>query len=156
MQDLIDDLNATLRRESARLLAISDDAAARRPAEDKWSAKEIIGHLIDSATNNHGRFVRAALSDEMVFPGYDQESWVRVQRHNERSWPDLVRLWELLNHNIAALVGCMSPDSLSRLRGTHNLDQIAWRTLPRTDPVTLEYFVRDYVAHMQHHLGQIE
>ena len=155
MQDLVDDLRSTLASESIRLLAITDEAAAVRASAGKWSPKEVIGHLIDSASKNHGRFVRAQITDDMVFPGYDQDAWVRIQRYNERSWMDLVNLWRSLNSHIVSVVEVMDPETLSRPRTQHNLDQIAWRTIPRSQPVTLEYFVRDYLGHMKHHLAQI-
>lgn len=136
-------------------MSIDDESAAKSPAPGKWSPKEVIGHLIDSAANNHGRFVRAQESDEMVFPGYDQEFWVAAQHYNERKWSELVALWREYNTHIAFLVEHISPESLSRQRTTHNLDRVAWRTVPRNEPVTLEYFIRDYLAHMKHHLAQI-
>ena len=155
MQDCVDDLRSTLSIESARLLAISENDASRRPAPGKWSPKEIIGHLIDSAANNHARFVRAQLTDDMVFPGYDQEAWVRLQRYNDRPWIDLVSLWQSYNTHIASVIEGISPDCLSLQRSTHNLDEVGWRTIPRDQPATLDYFIRDYVGHMKHHLKQI-
>ena len=155
MQDFLDDFHATLAAESMRLMAISDGDASVAPAAGKWSAKEVIGHLIDSASNNHGRFVRAQFSNEMVFAGYDQDAWVRAQRYNERPWTELVALWRSYNTHIASVVGHISPESLSSPRSVHNLDEIAWRTVPRDQPATLEYFIRDYLDHMKHHLAQI-
>ena len=155
MQDFLDDFRTTLKSESTRLEKISDDVAAKRPSAEKWSPKEVIGHLIDSAANNHGRFVQAQTTDDLVFPGYDQDAWVRLQRYNERPWMDLVALWHSYNAHIAAVVAAISPDSLSLQRSRHNLDRIAWRTIPRDKPATLEYFIRDYLAHMKHHLAQI-
>jgi hypothetical protein len=155
MQDCVDDMRSTLSVESARLLAISENDASRRPAPGKWSPKEIIGHLIDSAANNHARFIRAQLTDEMVFPGYDQEAWVRLQNYNERPWIDLVGLWQAYNTHIASVIEAISPERLSLQRTTHNLDEVGWQTIPRDQPATLDYFIRDYVGHMKHHLAQI-
>ena len=155
MQDFLDDFRRTLESESTRLERISDEAAAKRPSAGKWSPKEVIGHLIDSAANNHGRFVRAQTTDDLVFAGYDQDAWVRLQRYNERPWMDLIALWRSYNSHIAAVVAAISADHLSLQRSRHNLDEIAWRTVPRDKPATLEYFIRDYLAHMKHHLAQI-
>ena len=155
MQDLLDDFRATLAAESVRLMAMSDAAAGMAPAMGKWSPKEVIGHLIDSAANNHGRFVRAQIADDLVFPGYDQDAWVKMQRYNQRPWMDLVALWRSYNTHIASVIEGIPQDRLSLQRTRHNLDEIAWRTVPREQPVTLEYFIRDYVAHMKHHLAQI-
>jgi len=156
MQDLLDDFRATLAAESVRLMAMSDAAASMAPAMGKWSPKEVIGHLIDSAANNHGRFVRAQVADDLVFPGYDQDAWVKMQRYNERPWMDLVSLWRSYNTHIASVIEGIPQDRLSLQRTRHNLDEIAWRTVLREQPVTLEYFIRDYVAHMKHHLAQIK
>jgi hypothetical protein len=155
MQDCVDDLRSTLSNESARLLSISESDAARRPAPGKWSPKEIIGHLIDSAANNHTRFVRSQTTDDMVFPGYDQEEWVRLQHYNDRPWAELVSLWQAYNTHIASVIEGISQECLSLQRTRHNLDEVAWRTVPRDQPATLDYFIRDYVGHMKHHLAQI-
>lgn len=155
MQDCVDDLRSSLSIESARLLSISESDAGKRPAPGKWSPKEIIGHLIDSAANNHARFVRAQITDDMVFHGYDQEAWVRLQRYHDRPWTDLVSLWHAYNTHIASVIEKIPPECLSLQRSTHNLDEVAWRTIPRDQPATLDYFIRDYVGHMKHHLAQI-
>jgi DinB superfamily len=137
-----------------QLLAMSGDQAAARPSPAKWSRKEIIGHLIDSASNNHGRFVRAQLQDDLVFPGYDQDEWVRLQRYQDRPWPELVRLWQSFNHHIAAVMEAADKHQVTRPRARHNLDQLAWRAVSPMQSTTLEYFMRDYVDHLKHHLGQ--
>ena len=156
MKDLAAELRSALAAEHGRLMSIPDDAAAIRPAPGKWSPKEVIGHLIDSALNNHGRFVRAGLDDDLVFPGYEQDSWVRAQNYNARPWTELIALWRALNGHIASAVAGMSQETLSRQRTRHNLDQVAWRTVPRSKAVTLEYFIEDYIGHLKHHLGQIK
>jgi hypothetical protein len=155
MQDCVDDLRSTIAAESVRLLSISDSDASIKPAPGKWSPKEIIGHLIDSAANNHGRFVRAQLTDDMVFEGYEQDEWVRLQRYNERRWSDLIALWQHYNAHIASVIESIAPDRLSLQRSSHNLDVVGWKTIPRDQPATLDYFIRDYVAHLKHHLSQI-
>lgn len=151
---VIDDFRDTVQRAAERLLKYTDDGAARRPAPGKWSRKEIIGHLIDSACNNHGRFVRAQLQDDLVFPGYAQDDWVRLERYQERPWADLVALWRLYNHHIASLMENASAHDLRRPRVNHNLDQLAWAPVSPSAPTTLEFFMRDYVGHLKHHLRQ--
>jgi hypothetical protein len=150
----LDDFRRTVDRAAERLLAVSDADAGRSPAPGKWSKKEVIGHLIDSAANNHGRFVRAQLQEDLVFLGYDQDAWVRLQRYQERSWNDLVRLWQAYNHHIALVMQSADLNALARPRASHNLHELAWHPVPRNEAVTLEYFMRDYVAHLKHHLRQ--
>ena len=148
------DFRQTVDRAAHRPRALSDDEASSRPAPGKWSRKEIIGHLIDSASNNHGRFVRAQLQDDLVFPGYDQDAWVRAQRYQDRPWPDLVGLWQAFNHHIADVMETADRHEMTRPRARHNLDQLAWQAVSAMQSTTLEYFMRDYVDHLKHHLGQ--
>jgi hypothetical protein len=149
------DFRGTVDTAASRLLTLSKDQAAARPAPGKWSAKEIIGHLIDSASNNHGRFVRAQLRDDLVFEGYEQAEWVRVQGYQTRPWADLVLLWQALNHHIAEIMEAADAEALSRPRARHNLDALAWQPVAQGQPATLEYFMRDYLGHLKHHLRQV-
>lgn len=152
----LQDFRHAIDRAAEQLLAHADAEAGVRPAPGKWSRKEIIGHLIDSACNNHGRFVRAQLQDDLIFPGYDQDAWVRVQRYQDRPWTDLVALWRSYNDHIASVMETADAHQLTRPRPRHNLNDLAWRTVSATEPTTLEYFMRDYVAHLKHHLRQTE
>jgi hypothetical protein len=138
-----------------RLLALSEAESARPPAPGKWSPKEIIGHLIDSASNNHQRFVRAQFLDSLVFPGYEQEAWVAAQRYRAAPWSDLVGLWRLFNLHLARVVEAIPASVRQQPRAQHNLHEVAWQTVPQDRPATLEYFMRDYVGHLKHHIAQI-
>lgn len=155
MADWINDFRRTVDRAAEELLLISEAQSAKPSAEGKWSPKEIIGHLIDSAANNHQRFVRAQLSDDFIFLGYEQEDWVRVQHYRDEPWSQLVQLWKHYNLHLAHVMAGVSEDTALAPRRRHNLDTIAWRTVPEDTPTTLEYFMRDYVGHLEHHLRQI-
>jgi hypothetical protein len=136
-------------------LLISDEQSRIAPAPGKWSAKEIIGHLIDSAANNHLRFVRAQFTDELIFPGYEQDQWVRLQSYNDRPWVQLLELWRQYNLHLAHVMAAIPEEVRIKARARHNLHQLAWRPVAENGSVTLEYFMRDYVGHLQHHLEQI-
>ena len=148
------DFRRTVTESAGRLLAWSDADASDPLAPGKWSRKEIVGHLIDSAANNHARFVRGQLQDDLVFDGYDQAGWVEVQRYRERSWTDLVGLWQAYNLHIASVMETAAPSVVARPRARHNLDRVAMNGVSAAEPVTLDYFMRDYVAHLKHHLRQ--
>jgi DinB superfamily len=137
------------------LLALSDEVTARaRPGGD-WSPKQVIGHLIDSASNNHQRFVRAQFTDELVFAGYEQERWVIVQQYQTAEWAALVDFWRQYNLHLARVIDAV-PDAIRyQPRTAHNLHQTAYVAVPPTSPATLEYFMHDYVEHLVHHLRQI-
>lgn len=149
------ELRDVVEAATPRLLALPEAESAKAPAPGRWSPKEVIGHLIDSASNNHQRFVRAQFQDDLVFPGYAQEKWVAVQAYGTAPWADLVELWRSFNLHISRLIAAMPADVRHRPRPRHNLHEIAWHTVPQQEPATLEYFMRDYVAHLRHHLAQI-
>jgi hypothetical protein len=155
VQDYVAELWETVERGAAALRAIPDEESARRPAAGKWSPREIIGHLIDSASNNHQRFVRAQFQDHLVFPGYVQDAWVNAQRYQEAPWPELIALWSGLNRHLARVMEAVPASVRMREHRQHNLHEIAWRTVPPTEPATLDYFMRDYVGHLKHHLRQV-
>jgi hypothetical protein len=153
--DYAANLSATVARVAPRLLGISAEVAAQRPAAGKWSAKEIVGHLIDSAANNHQRFVRAQWQSDLVFAGYDQDAWVRAQDYQNAEWEDLVALWASYNQHLARFMASIPAAVRYREHPRHNLDELAWRPLAADQPATLDYFMADYVAHLHHHLNQI-
>jgi DinB superfamily len=155
MQSFLDDFKEIIETAEKRLLSISEQQSQTARAVGKWSPKEIIGHLIDSAANNHQRFVLAQFNDELAFSGYEQENWVRVQGYNLEPWHQLIQLWKNYNLHLLHVMSLVPEHTRTKPRSTHNLDQIAWKTVARNDSVTLDYFMRDYVAHLKNHLRQI-
>ncbi len=116
----------------------------RKPAPGKWSPKEELGHLLDSAANNHQRIVRVQLEDKPAMPGYEQEKWVRLHSYQERDWPELVELWTAFNRQLLAAADS-APD-------------FAWSrtcTIAGSEPLTLKFVFEDYLDHMLHHLRHI-
>ena len=149
------DLREAVASVTPRLLALSDADAGRHPAPGKWSPKEVIGHLIDSASNNHQRFVRAGFTEDLVFPGYQQEKWVEAQRYASAPWAELVGLWNDFNLHLARVIEATPAPVRQKPRARHNLHELAWKAVPQDQPATLEYFMRDYVDHLRHHIAQI-
>ena len=138
------DLRQTIDSALPKLRAMSDAAAAEPRAPGKWSRKEIIGHLIDSASNNHQRFIRAQQAATLSFPPYEQNHWAASQHCNERSWNDLVTLWYAYNSHLAHVITHIPDASLG-----------VPCTIESNSPVTLEFLVTDYVVHLRHHLAQV-
>lgn len=144
MQDVSSELGRLIEDAAVRLRRLDEAQAAERRQPGSWSRKEILGHLIDSALNNHQRFVRSGSAPELVFPGYEQDQWVAAQGYADRPWERLVALWAEANLHIAHVVSRLPADRLS----------MSCR-IGDGAPVTLEFIARDYVRHLRHHLDQI-
>ena len=151
----LNDFDRTLNVWEKKLHAVSEEESMVSPGPGKWCRKEILGHLIDSALNNHRRFVTAIFQGDLIFDGYDQERWVDVQNYNTRSWKSLVLLWKEMNIHLLHVINQIPERVMRHEHGTHNLDRIAWKQIPNGEPATLEYFIKDYLGHMKHHLNQI-
>jgi hypothetical protein len=144
MIELAAALRLEVEQSAASLRRLTEVDAARDPRQGKWAKKEILGHLIDSASNNHQRFVRAQFSDPFVWPGYEQESWVRLHRYRERPWAELVELWVALNRHLVAVIEAVPAE---KLRTTC--------IIGGGEPRSLEWWMEDYVRHLRHHLDQL-
>jgi hypothetical protein len=112
-------------------------------SEDKWSLSEIIGHLIDSASNNHQRFVRLQFGDLLDFPAYDTEPWVKIQSYNTADWETLVTLW--YNYNVFLL------------NVIQNIDETNYKNIwvkDENETYTLEEIIIGYYKHLDIHIEQ--
>src|ERR1041384_46366 len=139
------DLHAAI-AEGVVMFSEIDDAKSRtRARPDGWSVREIVGHLIDSACNNHRRFVIGQGTGVARFDGYVQDEWVSRQGYAEEAWADLVALWAAYNRHLrhvmqhtsieAAAMSALAPDGSA--------------------PVTIGFLMQDYVRHLRHHLEQV-
>jgi hypothetical protein len=138
--ELSERLAAVLRSAMPWLVTISEAEASVPEREGKWSAKQVIGHLIDSAVNNLGRIVRLQIEEGQSLPGYEQMAWVRLQHYAEREWAQVLALWFALNEHVAWTIGHVEKARLAN------------RGVVAGEPLTLGFLIEDYVAHMEHHL----
>jgi hypothetical protein len=127
-----------------RLLRMVEEDVSAKPYADKWSLKEILGHLVDSASNNHQRVVRMQEAADIGQFRYAQEHWVNSQQYRSERWDDLVNLWFLYNKHFAHVIQHIEASSLTHVCHTGG-----------PEPVTLQFVVEDYVRHVRHHLDQI-
>jgi hypothetical protein len=142
--DLALALRETVDREEINLRQVSEPEAGMKLAPDVWSKKEELGHLIDSAANNHIRFVRASFEREFHGPGYEQDSWVRAHGYQEMPWTDILDFWQRYNYFLAGLVRRIPEDRLTTPC-----------VVGSSETVTLQFLIEDYTLHMQHHLDHI-
>jgi len=138
-------IRKTVEDFTGRFDNLDEAKASQKSRPDKWSCKEILGHLIDSASNNHQRFVRAQYLKAVNLPNYEQMDWVNLQKYDQRTWKELLLFWKSYNLHLAHIVDHMPAECLhvSCIIGPN-------------EPTTLGFIVVDYLGHMQHHLRQIE
>ena len=142
--DVARELERVLVASETDLTSISETVAGDPRAAGKWSRKEIIGHLIDSASNNHQRFVRGAQQPDLHLPGYDQNWCVTVQRPNEISWTLLLSLWSSYNRYLAHVIATLPSEAADYPM-----------TVGAGPVVDLLWIAVDYVEHLKHHMNQV-
>lgn len=127
-----------------KLLEMSPELVRQKINRETWSKQEILGHLLDSALNNHQRFVRGGQNVAEDFPPYNQTGWVEVQHYNEMNWVDLVNLFAQYNFHLCRVIYFLPEAALTN---RCNIGKEA--------PVTLGFVIEDYLRHLKLHLGQI-
>ncbi len=137
-------LRVLINEVPSRLSKLSPPQVEVKPSSSKWSPKEELGQLLDSAANNHQRIVRTQLEDRPKMPGYDGDAWVELHRYQQRNWQELIELWRALN--------------LQLLVAAEGVPDSAWPrtcTIADSEPLTLKFVFEDYLEHMMHHLVHI-
>jgi hypothetical protein len=141
MEMIASELEGLISQFYPRLNQLEEENAIHKPLPDKWSKKELIGHMIDSAQNNIRRFIVAQYEDRPKIV-YNQDKWVEINNYQEHSVTDLVTLWNLLNKQICTILKNTGPD-------TSNRQAIS------EAPHSIEWLAEDYIKHLKHHLHQV-
>lgn len=143
--DLSKALFDLVQRETPALRSFPEMETATRPSgAASWSPKEELGHLIDSAANNHLRFVRASLDPGFHGPAYAQDDWVSIHGYQEMEWSSIVGFWVQYNTFLAGMIARIPDGKLSTLC-----------FIGGGGPVTLRFLIEDYMLHAQHHLDHL-
>lgn len=124
-----------------QLLEVDSEIGRVRLSADKWSLKELLGHLIDSASNNHQRFVRLQFDDLLDFPAYVAEDWVNKQSYNTMDWNVLVALWYHYNLLLINIIENMNIETYGNV----------W--VKDEDTIKLDELIEDYYKHLAYHIG---
>ena len=147
MNHIYDELNSAVDAFYQKYKDLNNDITSKRIGADNWTLKEIIGHLIDSACNNHQRFVRLQIVDELIFPGFGKynSKWIQIAGYNEMNFSDLMLLWKQYNILIDNIIKVVDESKLEH----------RWKN-PEGDKKTLSDLMIDYVRHLKDHLQHFE
>jgi hypothetical protein len=144
MQSIIERISQLVYEYKPKLLTLLPEEAHRKSSPDAWSRQEILGHLIDSAYNNHQRVIRAMLDQAADFPPYQQEEWVKLSAYNQRDWYTLVDFWMQVNIHLIKVMENVPEDALQNPCG-----------IGKAEPVPLKFVMEDYLRHLNMHLQDI-
>ena len=142
--EALKELRSLINEIPPRLSKLPSSLAERKPSVSTWSPKQELGHLLDSAVNNHQRIVRAQLEDKPKMPGYDGDAWVELHKYQQRNWQEMIELWRDLNKQLLAAAEAAPDPAWSRTC-----------TIADSQPLTMKFVFEDYIAHMLHHLKHI-
>lgn len=149
--NILNRLDQLIREIPEKIMNLQDEVINKKPAEDKWSKKEILGHLCDSAVNNLCRFVMAQMEPPpYTLTGYDQDKWVLVNFYGEMKTEEIVNYWVTLNRQIVRIAVNIPEDKLA-------VDCILGNAAFREGETvkSLLWVIEDYLVHMEYHLRQI-
>jgi hypothetical protein len=138
------EFRAAIGELKAALLVMSPALADAPWRPGGWTRKQIVGHLLDSATNNRQRFVRASIDGEYSGPGYAQDAWVAAHGYAGQSWQTLLHWWEAEHEILVAVVDRIPEERLE-----------AMCTIGSEPPVTLRFVIQDYLRHQRWHFQQL-
>lgn len=145
MKDTLEKFDKIINETPDKILSIDEKTFSEKVSEEKWSKKEILGHLVDSASNNHHRFVKIQFEDEpFLIKEYEQDNWVAVQKYKDENTKRLLSLWKHYNMHLYHIISIIPTNQLTK---KCKIDE------NRTE--TLQWLIEDYVNHHQHHLNQI-
>ena len=139
------DLHAALAEGLALFAGIDEALSRERPKADGWCAREVVGHLIDSACNNHRRFILGQTPGLAKFDGYDGDVWVTRQRYVDESWADIVSLWAAYNRHLRHVIARTPAEHL----------RMSAMDPDGSGQITLGFLMSDYVGHIRHHFEQV-
>ena len=137
-----------------QLLAIDETVFEEKPA-NKWSKKEILGHLIDSCFNNYSRFVKATEQDNSKYSGYAQSELVIKNQYQKRKSNEIINTWFALNQQVCFLIENISDEMLQRKTIPSYISESDAKQLSEEGKDILSYLIWDYIDHLEHHLSQI-
>ncbi|MGI9543763.1 MAG: DinB family protein [Cyclobacteriaceae bacterium] len=145
METLANALKEYVDQVYPKIAAIPEEQMVDKPTPGKWSKKEILGHLIDSAANNQQRFVRGQYESVPKIV-YQQDDWVSLQDYQSLSLKHVLELWKLYNYHVAHAIANVRKENRSRKCNTGKEQE---------EFHTLEWLAQDYLVHQKHHIKQI-
>ncbi len=145
MKDVANELDKIIDGFISKYKDLDEEITGKKLSIDKWTLKEIIGHLIDSASNNHQRFLRLQLRNDLEFPDYNKDDWIKLQKYNEILYSDLLSLFLYYNKLIKQIILNVDKNCLK------NKWNVAWDE--NTNYITLERLIKHYVEHIKGHIS---
>jgi hypothetical protein len=146
MKNIIKELREIIEVYSSKIAAIDENVFCAKPLPNKWSKKEVLGHLIDSAHSNTRRFICGQYEATPPKIVYDQDQWVLLNNYQQSDSKEVIALWALANKRIIAILEKMPASSYSKQADTGKNSESLH---------TLQFLAEDYVKHLKHHLNQI-
>ncbi|OHB80181.1 MAG: hypothetical protein A2Z25_02375 [Planctomycetes bacterium RBG_16_55_9] len=133
-----------------KLLSFSNDVITERRNSQNRTIKQIVGHMVDSASNNTHRVVHLQYQPSpLTFPNYasqgNNDRWIAIQNYQQENWNDLVQLWKYANKHVVHVIRNVNPEKLKNV----------WIAGPNQE-ISLEAMVVDFLRHFKLHLGQID
>jgi len=141
------EIQAIIAEWEQKLPLLSEDVITQRRNHQNRTVKQLLGHLIDSASNNHQRMIRLQYNESLVFPDYTQDNdrWIALQDYQHADWNNLIQLWKSFNLHIVHLITSIDKSQLNNF----------WTDF-EGNKVTLYDMIKGYPWHLNLHMNDIK
>ena len=148
-ESIIHELLSLINEWEPRLLALSNGAISERRNTQNRSIKQIVGHMVDSASNNTHRIVHLQYQKSpLIFPDYanlgNNDRWISIQNYQDEEWNELVQLWKCTNIHITHVIRNVDTEKLEN----------EWISASN-QKVSLRAMIVDFPRHFKLHLDEI-
>lgn len=130
-----------------KLKNLSFDTISQKRNKQNRTIKQILGHLIDSAANNHQRMVRLQYNEKLNFPDYQQDNdlWIELQDYQNADWNIIIQLWKYYNLHMIHVINSVDYSKLNN----------SWQSF-EDNTVTLKQIIEGYLGHVELHFNEIQ
>lgn len=142
-----DEILSVVNEWEQRLLSLPEEVITDRRNYQNRTIKQLLGHLVDSASNNHQRMIRLQYNESLTFPDYTQDNdrWIAIQDYQHADWKNLISLWKSFNLHMIHLIMSIDKSKLNN----------SWTDF-EGNKVTLRDMIKSYPSHLNLHINDIK
>jgi hypothetical protein len=148
-ESITGEILALIEEWEPKLVSLAQEIITQHRNSQNRNIKQILGHMIDSASNNTHRVVHLQYqSTPLIFPNYatfgNNDRWIAIQNYENEDWMNMIRLWKYSFLHFCHIINNVKEDKLNN----------EWISGP-DKRITLKSMIVDFPKHLKLHLSEI-